>query len=201
VDGFDPLVEEVQRLNSLGLPGHKYHNYFVVGGTRFRNEESIEKQGPSLTTMHLTSASEAQDTLRAKGTSYTQKFFNSGKTPTFAKDETTVDDFLSTSALQAPDFLKIDTDGHDYFVLQGSRGILSDFRLQGVQVECQFHAAPEPHQNTFSNIDELLIASAALAYLTLASSKSGSLIQGPSLASKRKTLASIPGTSPSRTGA
>jgi hypothetical protein len=109
--------------------------------------------------MHLTSASEAQETLRAKGTSYTQKFFNSGKTPTCAKDETTVDDFLSKSLLSAPDFLKIDTDGHDYFVLQGARGLLNDISLLGIQIECQFHGAPGPDQNTFSNIDELLRAS------------------------------------------
>jgi hypothetical protein len=159
VDGFDPLVEEVGRLNSLGLPGHKYHNYFVVGGTRFRNEESIDEPGLSGTTFHLTSAWAAQETLRVKGTSYTQQIFNSGQAPTYAKEETTVDDFLSESQLPAPTFLKVDTDGHDYFVLKGARGILSDFSLLGIQVECQFHGAPGPNQNTFSNIDELLRAS------------------------------------------
>jgi hypothetical protein len=33
---------------------------------------------------------------------------------------------------------------------------LNDVSLLGIQVECQFHGPPGPHQNTFSNIDELL---------------------------------------------
>ena len=152
VDGFDPLVEEIERINALMMPGHSYHNYFVVGGTGVQPSQ-FAKSG---TSFHLTSAFAAQKTLLSKGTSYTQQIFNSGDTPSFAQEEITLDAFLSKANKSGPNFLKIDTDGHDYFVLQGAKSTLADPELLGVQIECQFHGMPGGNQNTFSNIDEFM---------------------------------------------
>lgn len=156
VDGFDPLVEEIARLNSLKLPGHRYHNYFVVGTEESEEVENLKSVHLSGTSFHLTSAFAAQETLRPKGSSYTQEVFNSGAAPSFAKERTTVSDFLTKARQKSPNFLKIDTDGHDYYVLEGARVALEDYALLGVQIECQFHGTPSLNHNTFSNIDELM---------------------------------------------
>lgn len=156
VDGFDPLVEEVARLNSLNIAGHRYHNYFVVGKAAPPKSERLETNDVPRTSFHLTSAFAAQETLRLKGSSYTQEVFNSGSAPTFTSRKTSIDDFMSESDNRSPNFLKIDTDGHDYFVLQGAADALGNLELLGVEIECQFHGLPGPNQNTFSNIDELM---------------------------------------------
>lgn len=159
VDGFDPLVEEVGRLNGLNLPGHSYWNYFVGAPARENSSnsahENSQKEGAE-TTFHLTSAHAAQEVLRLRGTSYTQEIFNAGASPTFTDNWTNISEFIRSHGKAVPNFLKVDTDGHDYFVLEGAGDVLESNDLFGVQVECQFHGTPGLGHNTFSSIDELL---------------------------------------------
>jgi len=51
------------------------------------------------------------------------------------------------------DFLKTDTDGHDYPVLRGAANLLRECPVLGIAVEVQFHGATHPHAETFSTID------------------------------------------------
>jgi hypothetical protein len=158
VDGFDPLVEEVERLNNLRIPGHSYHNYFVGTNVSVLSEKlpPLSKRYSSNTTFHLTSAHAAQETLRGKGTSYTQEMFNTGISPTYTDKKITISEFLDSASKPTPNFLKVDTDGHDYFVLEGAGDLLDSNSLIGIKVECQFHGELGPRKNTFSNIDDLL---------------------------------------------
>jgi FkbM family methyltransferase len=156
VHGFDPLVEEINRLNSLELAGHKYWNYYV-GATRWGGGSEIsESEAPGVgTTFHLTSAFTAQESLQRRGTSYVQTVFNHGEVPSYTDKRITLDSFLSEQS-DTVNFLKVDTDGNDFFVLSGAKRALADLSLLGVQVECQFHGLIGNEQNTFSNIDNLM---------------------------------------------
>ena len=158
VDGFDPLVEEVERLNGLKLPGHEYWNFFLGASSQGMSKVGAQNAGQELsnTTFHLTSALAAQESLADRGTSYTQEIFNSGFKPTYTDAWTSLSDFLEERGKPVPNFLKVDTDGHDFFVLQGADRSLSSLELFGVEVECQFHGKSGPRENTFANIDEYL---------------------------------------------
>lgn len=157
VHGFDPLVEEIDRLNSLGLAGHNYWNYFVDDVPLSQTVEASEStETGDGTTFHLTSAFAAQQVLQQNGASYVQTMFNNGQPPTYTNRKISLDSFLSKNSEAAPNFLKIDTDGSDFSVLAGARNALSNLSLLGVQVECQFHGPSGRKHNTFSNIDDLM---------------------------------------------
>jgi hypothetical protein len=83
--------------------------------------------------------------------------YNSGDPDlVYAKQRTSLDDFFDAHRSVRVDFVKVDTDGHDYEVLCGSRRLLSEHQVLGLLVETQFHGVSHPHSNLFSNIDRLL---------------------------------------------
>lgn len=157
VTGFDPLLDEVDRLNNLFLVRHRYFAKFVgedkKEASALGNEASQVHSG---STFSLTSASAVQEKFTLQDSSYTEMFFNSGRKPRFTKETISIDAFLVEHKEKSPNFLKIDTDGHDFFVLRGARRTLDELGLFGIQVECQFHGSPGSESNTFSNIDSLL---------------------------------------------
>lgn len=75
----------------------------------------------------------------------------------FAQETISLDRFMLEKSLDNPDFVKVDTDGFDYQVLNGAKSILSNPSTLGLLVECQFHGSAGPHSNTFRNIDRLLV--------------------------------------------
>jgi len=79
--------------------------------------------------------------------------------PSYSTIFITLDEFFAEPAWHdvIPNFLKTDTDGFDYGVLEGASGILSSSNLIGVEVECLFHGDPSnARASTFANIDILL---------------------------------------------
>ena len=67
-----------------------------------------------------------------------------------------LDAFFAARGTPNVDFLKVDTDGHDYEVLYGARRTLAERGVLGVLAECQLHGPAHPHASTFANTDRLL---------------------------------------------
>jgi FkbM family methyltransferase len=152
--GFDPLIAEVDRLNAAEDTGRiRYHAAFVT--CRDQNILNGLKTDGLLNTQSFERTSAAR-AARVTKTDYVREQFNQGAVVQYTYDRTTIDEFCSAHDLNGVDFIKVDTDGHDYYVLCGARHTLTSHGVLGVQVECQFHGTPHPHANTFANIDRYL---------------------------------------------
>ena len=84
---------------------------------------------------------------------YIKEHFNAGEPLVYSEEHFSLDDYTSKAALADVDFIKVDTDGHDYFVLHGAEKTIKTKGVLGLQVECQMHGSLHPHANIFSNID------------------------------------------------
>jgi len=152
--GFDPLVRECQRLNAAETnTSVSYHDYFVgFDGYSKLFPESSRAQW-SNQPFERSSAARAQ---RQRRMSQAQWFNNQNPDVVFTQRRTSLDRFFADFADVKADFIKIDTDGHDYEVLCGADRILDEHGVLGLFVEIQFHGVPHPHSNVFSNIDRFL---------------------------------------------
>ena len=157
--GFDPLVRECERLNQLERnPRVRYLDRFVGwDGYRDLYPERVASdpvQGWSNQPFPRTSAARAQN---AKAESFVQAVFNYGNAELkYTAQRTSLDAFFSAEPGVKVDFVKVDTDGHDYEVLCGARGILASHQVLGLLVEAQFQGVNHAHANLFANIDRLL---------------------------------------------
>lgn len=151
VYGFDPLEAEVKRLNDSAKEGERYEAAFIVSPQSDKQHEHSPLSFP------LTSAAQVQEKMEQSGTSYRQEKFNAGQPVRLATKKFTLDEYFSDLGESSPNFIKVDTDGADFGVLQGAIRTLSSSACVGVQVECQFHGDPfDINSNTFSNIDRFL---------------------------------------------
>lgn len=151
--GFDPLVREIELLQELAQPNENYVSAYVVG------QEPSTRDDLQSKAFEMTTARAANQQMARKGSSYIQEEFNSGKQVEYTQTETTLDSFFASVMWRdvKPNFLKTDTDGFDFAVLEGAKRILSSTELIGVEVECLFHGDPSnPRASTFSNIDTFL---------------------------------------------
>lgn len=156
--GFEPLVKECTRLNKTEhSQSVRYHPFFVGSEnyqSLFSNETAMDPVlGWSNQPFPRTSSVRAQ---QAMNMSFTKRFNNDDDEIVLTEQATSLDGFFSTHPIETIDFIKIDTDGHDYEVLCGARETLGKYPVLGLFVECQFHGVVHPHANLFSNIDKLL---------------------------------------------
>jgi FkbM family methyltransferase len=155
--GFDPLVSEVNRLNSLETRPKVHYEAAIVGCDDYdalfppavRHDELASRFNQPF---HRSSAVAAHRVLQQD---YVRDVFNTGAPVEYSERAITIDGYLSLSPHLQPDFLKIDTDGSDYQVLLGADRLLRSGVL-GISVEGQFHGAVHDHANHFSNIDRFL---------------------------------------------
>ena len=149
---FDPLTNEVNRLNSAEThPNVKYHAAWLTTDDP-AVLAGISDNANSTLSFHLTSAGRAQEI----SSNYVQTVFNQGAELVYADRKTTLDAFVNEERLTSVDFVKIDTDGHDYAVLQGAKQLLTNRGVLGLMVECQLHGSTNAYANTFANIDSFL---------------------------------------------
>jgi len=155
--GFDPLVTEVDRLNSD--PAREANVKYVaafVGCSEFdtlypkalRDDPIANKSNASF------ERTGADAHAAVERIDYIKENFNRGSDVVLARTTIQLDDYIAQNAIERVDLLKVDTDGHDIEVLLGARKLLS--RCLAVKVEAQFHGAVHSYANTFSNIDQLL---------------------------------------------
>ena len=152
--GFDPLTAEVDRLNAAETSGRtRYFAAFVT----CRDQhvlDGLETAGlPDTNSFERTSARRA---ARATQIDYNREHFNRGTPVHYTDQRITIDEFSVENSIHNVDFIKTDTDGHDYYALQGSRRDIVQRGVLGVQVECPLHGTTHPHANTFANIDRYL---------------------------------------------
>lgn len=151
--GFDPLVQEIALLQQRARTNEHYVCAYVISDKR-GNRDVLQSKA-----FEMTTARAANRQMMQKGTSYIQEKFNSGKAVEYTATETSLDNFFASEAWRdvKPNFLKTDTDGFDFGVLEGANRILSSSELIGVEVECLFHGdSSDPRVSTFSNIDPYL---------------------------------------------
>jgi len=156
--GFDPLVRECERLNrEEGTPAVRYYDYFVgsedYAGLFPSAIASDPDQGWSNQPFERTSAARGQRQAQAP---FAQSFNDGNPDIVYTNRRTSLDEFFRERQDHVVDFIKVDTDGHDYEVLRGATEITTQHQVLGFFVECQFHGITHPHSNLFANIDRLL---------------------------------------------
>jgi len=155
--GFDPLILECQRLaREEKNPRIAYHDCFIGSGGAELVPVSILTHptlGWSNQPFERTSAARAQ---RQTSMSAAQWFNNQNPDVRYSARRSSIDAFFGALPEVSVDFIKVDTDGHDYEVLYGAQGTLDMHPVLGVLVEMQFHGVSHPHSNLFANIDRLL---------------------------------------------
>lgn len=143
--GFDPLVNECDRLNQHKKhPQFEYVANFVVSGI-----PEVEAQTEEYYWFQRSSAAKTQK-------NYIKETFNHGQELVYAKEKTTLDQFCANRNIPKVDFVKIDTDGFDYKVLRGGEKLFSQDSTLGALVECNYSGAPGPYTNCFRNVEGFL---------------------------------------------
>jgi FkbM family methyltransferase len=146
--GFDPLVAEMQRQQALrphdGITyvagAVTYHGYKVRGRYNAWGARSS-----------------CQRAMKRMQYDYAKEHFNSGLEVVHTDALYELDTYFAPDAYDTIDFLKIDTDGHDYTVLLGAEQLLQS-EVLGVLLEAEFNAPGHDHANTYSNVDRFLQA-------------------------------------------
>lgn len=155
--GFDPLIAEVERLNAVETRPHVRYEAALVGCRDYDRLFPPELRADEITSLHnepyVRSSAAAAHAIRQQD--YVRERFNAGAQVRYTERFITLDEYFASSHLR-PNFLKVDTDGHDLEVLIGAAGLLGSPDLLGVQVEAPFHGAVHPYANGFSNIDRHL---------------------------------------------
>lgn len=151
---FDPLVPEIEKLRAENKhAGVKYECAFV-GSKNYAQLLSDDDKAklPSTDFTMRTSSLRAQ---KGDTQNYQQEHFNSGKPLEFAKEKIGLDEYCQKNNFGPVDFLKVDTDGHDYDVLLSADKLLSEDVI-GASVEAPFQGPVHEHANVFCNIDRFM---------------------------------------------
>lgn len=152
--GFDPLVEECNRLNGTNKHPHfKYVPSYVIS----EKSEIDDYQTPETLEFHKTvtmfSRSSGWDAMKRMNMDYEKEIFNHNQEVSYAKDKVSLDRYCLEHSIDQVNFIKIDTDGFDYSVLRGAEKILQEKNTLGVFIECDMNAPAHPASNSFRNVD------------------------------------------------
>lgn len=146
--GFDPLVNEVKRLNAEEPdPKVSYEEAWIGDGTRRGFPDGC---------LSIFSATSAQRTATIRNLNYTEKYFNRGQELVYSDRTLRLDDFAAGAGFKDVDVVKIDTDGFDYYVLAGARRLLTEGAVLLVECECPFHELIGSQWPVFADIDRLM---------------------------------------------
>lgn len=147
--GFDPLVDEIARLNSIERsPAIKY----IASRVGCRAEVPEWRDHFNNEFYPRTSAARA---LELKQCDYVKSYIDQTHEGTVSSDLIELDEFFRDRP-EKLDFIKIDTDGQDFQVLLGAGELLSRVGPIGLTVEALFVGQSYPHLNLFSHVDNLL---------------------------------------------
>lgn len=151
--GFEPMVEECARLNAQESSGAVRYFDLRLGCDDYDQVFPAAERGAwSDAPFARSSAMKAQQLL---GMSYGQSV-KVAAPQTLSGQGTTLERFMAGRPGQHVDFIKVDTDGHDYEVLRGARRVLAERRVLGLLVEAPFQGVTHPHAQLFASIDRLL---------------------------------------------
>ena len=153
--GFDVLEGEVERLNALGRPHVGYHAYRVG----YKGHQELLERVPFAVPARPGISNDPGARFSVwKVLTPTQavKPYDASGSHRQTERRIDLDDFFTGDARRGVDFIKSDTDGHDYEVLLGAAGLIREGPVLGVQAECVFHGRLHPHAHVFANLDRLM---------------------------------------------
>jgi FkbM family methyltransferase len=151
--GFDGLIHEVERLNRGAPTGSKVRYVACLVGSQSFHGPMPGTGIPDNQPFHRSSCVRAAQVMRLD---YSQTYNDPSGDGTTVTEKIELDDYFIKTYPRNVDFIKIDTDGFDYEVLQGSRELAGKSNVLGFAVECQFHGLVHDQANVFSNVDTLL---------------------------------------------
>lgn len=154
--GFDPLVAEVDRLNALAPANHRYMDAFVGCSEYRRKYPPGYWELPEARSNQPFQRVSSSWALSILGIDWVKEAYNQNQDVVFSDRLISLDEYCASEDLCDVDYLKIDTDGSDFEVLQGAAHLIDELGLMAVQVEAQFHGAVRADANLFSNIDLFL---------------------------------------------
>jgi FkbM family methyltransferase len=147
---FDPLIKEMERLNSIETNPSVLYIGSLVG---YREMAKLAPDSSFSTDPHYrTSSVRAWELLRCN---YTNTYFDKTHEGSVATELVELDEFFSDHPADV-DFIKVDTDGADYAVLLGSRKLLLGTGPIGLAVETPLVGCGFAHGNLFANVDRYL---------------------------------------------
>jgi FkbM family methyltransferase len=157
--GFDPLLAEMQRQQALRP--HEGITY-VAGAVTSHGYDALFPPALRHDLMRMRSnawldRSSCQRAMERTQHNFTKERFNSGMEVVHADTVYELDTYFAPDAYGTIDFLKIDTDGHDYAVLLGAEKLLQS-EVLGILVEADLNGSVHDYANTYSNIDRFLRA-------------------------------------------
>jgi FkbM family methyltransferase len=155
--GFEPLVAEVDRLNrEEPRPRVRYEAAFV-SSPNYDRLFPPELRGDPIHSRNndVFGRSSAVRATEKMSMDYVRDVFNRGEAKTVTDRHISLDEYIPAAEYGLVDFIKVDTDGHDFEVLLGAEQLLRQGVL-GLLVEAQLHGAAHDYSNTFANIDRYL---------------------------------------------
>lgn len=153
--GFDPLVDECERLSQAEpLETVHYHARYVglpADDPFILRRQQDTATHPNRNPWSRLSAARAAEILRARGP---------GDAPSVRLADPAarvgIAEFAGEQNVAAIDFLKIDVDGDDYAVLRSADGVLD--HVLGVRIEVNYFGSDSDTDNTFHNVDRYMRA-------------------------------------------
>lgn len=144
--GFDPLVEEIEYLERKNSNNNIiYKNGFIV---------SSINDGQNSDPIYSGLCERSSFSLACKIANYNSQHFSADSKLLMSQNRWKLDEALENFNFSDPDFIKVDTNGHNFNVLQGALSSLKN--AIGVLVKVQFHGAATSESCTFSNIDNFM---------------------------------------------
>ena len=147
--GFDPLVNEIARLNEAEQSAAVQYIASLVG------THSCSKEPPGVFHTDNPEGSSTEWTRKLLAMNYANSYYDYTHTGVSTAQLLELDEFFQGRFTEV-DFIKTDTDGHDIDVLRGGRNLLAAAGPIGLEVEVSFLGAATPDANLFSNIDPFL---------------------------------------------
>lgn len=159
LDGFDPLVSEMDRLNDAEAdPKINYHAAWIMPSDDIPPPRPVLVNGRRPPPPPGSFQARLASTLAQQISGYDQvrERFNAGHEIRYAERALTLDGFYRETGHELVDFMKIDTDGHDYEALRGAAGIIASGQTLGVDIEVRFPGPQRDDANLWRNIDRML---------------------------------------------
>lgn len=153
--GFDPLEGEVERLAAHTPKNVTYHAYNVG----YKGYEDLLRRVPYAVPSRPALSNDPGlrfSVWKALPPADSVKPYDGSGSQRRTERRVDLDDFFAGDLRRRVDFIKTDTDGHDYEVLLGAADVIRESPVIGVQAECNLHGRLHPHVQVFANLDRMM---------------------------------------------